>query len=106
MASEIRRLLDLAERRRKALDSIEIAFKVDRAKGYAFKSLLMSDGVSMTEICRALVDGYLRREPAILALVDQAQSDERRDRNIAPKRKELPGIYAEIGSGMITDEQD
>jgi hypothetical protein len=106
--SEIQRLLRVAARRNKATEYDYLRVRLLKSQIAALREQLQTDGMSANVLIEAVVRGYLMRSPAVLAMIDHWRQDElpekKRKASSSLSKKELNEIYAEIGSGMLDDE--
>jgi hypothetical protein len=106
--SKIQKLLQIANKRNKANEYCELNFRLLKTLKRSFKNHAKENNVSMNVIMEALIRGYVRDHPAILAMIDQWMRDEK----IEDKKQHIPKlnsndlkeIHAAIQSGMIIEE--
>ena len=104
--SEIQRLLRVAARRNEAGEYGSVRVRLLKAEIEALRETLASDGMSANVLFEAVVRGYINRNPAVLACIDQWKRDELPpERETKPLRsREIDDIYAELGGGTIVEE--
>jgi hypothetical protein len=105
--SEIQRLLRVAARRNEATEYGSLRVRLLKSQLAALREQLQADGMSANVLIEAVVRGYLMRNPAVLAMIDQWKRDELPEQGKpvgSLSKRELNDIYAEIGSGMLTEE--
>ena len=106
--SEIQRLLRVAARRNEATEYGGLRIRLLKTQIEALKEQLAKDNMSANVLFEAVARGYLNRNPAVLAMIDQWRRDELPEgKQRSPsslKKRELDDIYAELGSGMLEDE--
>ena len=106
--SEMKRLLDLAERRNRAGSFTSARVKILKTDFELLRKQLADDGLSLNQMFMAVVRGYLLRHPSVLAMLDDLARDRAKPELRKPSlsNKEMDEIYATIGSGMMdTDEE-
>jgi hypothetical protein len=104
--SEMKRLLELAEKKSRAEAFTSARVRMLRSDSDAMRRLLESDGITLNVLFNAVVRGYIGRHPAVLAMLDD---EVRRNAKPLPKgprvsERELDEIYAALGSGMMEAE--
>jgi len=106
--SEIARLLRVAADRNRQEDYTLLRSRVLKKDLEEARGLLEKDRISLNVLIEAVLRGYIRRHPAVLAMVDdwaRENNKERKESSAKLKKRELDSIYDEIGSGMM-DEED
>lgn len=106
---EIRRLLRVAARRNSAREYTAIKFRLLRRLSDAFRRQCAEDSVTPNVVMEAVVQGYVDRHPAVLAMIDEwvrrERPEEPEKRSPKLSKRELEEIYAAAGSGMIDAEE-
>ena len=103
--SEIQRLLRVAARRNEAEEYGSIRVRLLKTEIEALKDTLASDGMSANVLFEAVLRGYVNRNPAVLAMIDQWKREERpaqKERGSLDDR-EIADIYAELGGGTMEE---
>ncbi len=105
--SEIQRLLRVAARRNEAREYGSIRVRLLKTEIEEMRRRLLEDGVSANVLFEAVLRGYVNKHPAVLAMLDQWQRDEGKEpkpvKNLSGR--EIDDIYAELGGGMIDEEE-
>jgi hypothetical protein len=108
MASNIQRLLHITKGRNKFKEYTSINFRLLKTLKNEFRKHAKENNTSMNVIIEAIVRGYVRDHPAVLAMIDQWMRDEgiQEKPQSAPKmnKNDLDEIHAAIKSGMFIDE--
>lgn len=104
--SEIQRLLRVAASRNAATEYGGLRIRLLKSQIAALREQLKADGLSANVLFEAVLRGYLGRNPAVLAMIDQWRRDERPEGDKPQKglsKRELDDIYAELGSGNMDE---
>lgn len=106
---KLQRLLRVAASRNEATEYGGVRVRLLKSQIAALRETLAKDNMSMNVLFEAVVRGYINRNPAVLAMIDQWKRDEKPEGEKAAKAlstRELDDIYAAIGSGIIEEEGD
>jgi hypothetical protein len=103
--SKIQRLLRVAARRNQASEYGSIRVRLLKSQIETVRQRLLEDGVSANVLFEAVLRGFIDKHPAVLAMLDQWQRDEQKERKSEKSlsRKDVADIYAELGGGIIED---
>lgn len=104
--SEIQRLLRVAASRNAATEYGGLRIRLLKSQIAALREQLEADSMSANVLIEAVVRGYLDRNPAVLAMIDQWKRDELPEGGKPSKllnRRDVDDIYAELGSGILEE---
>lgn len=106
LMSEIQDLLRRIDERKTLIDHTYVRTRVDRGLVEELRTRLERDGISIQDLVRAVFRGYVDSNPALLAFVDDIIRSRKRDEKRGPAmvHRDLDDIYATIGSGMMTED--